>query len=101
MLYVFSFGDSLPLNASLPGHRTKNNQNSHTILLVGETGTGKTSLLEIIANVLIGNCYDFEILDRTNEQGSSTGQIQTNSAHIYEFTSKNGIPVSTSIFQCL
>jgi polynucleotide 5'-kinase involved in rRNA processing len=29
-------------------------QAPYTILLVGETGTGKSSLLEFIANVLVG-----------------------------------------------
>ena len=59
--------------------KTKNNQTSYTILVVGETGTGKSSLLEIIANVLIGknvDYYDFGILARSNEQGGSTGQVK-------------------------
>src|SRR5258706_2356437 len=70
----------------------------YTILLVGETGVGKSSLLEFIANVLAGNDidhYNFDILDRTNEQGGSIYQSQTNSAHLYEFTSRNGVVVST------
>ena len=84
--------------------KTENNRTPYTILLVGETGTGKSSLLEIIANVLISknvDCYDFGILDCSNEQGGSSGQSQTNSARIYEFTSKNGISVSASDLQCL
>lgn len=72
---------------------------SYTILLVGETGVGKSSVLELIANVLMGNVdqYDFDILDHTNEQGGSDNQSQTNSARIYEITSKNGVMVSPSI----
>jgi hypothetical protein len=57
--------------------------------------------LEFIANVLRGNDIDhcdFDILDRTNEQGSSDNQSQTNSVRLYEFTSKNGIVVSAGVF---
>jgi len=76
---------------------------TYTILLVGETGVGKSSLLQFIANALHGNDvdhYDFDTLDDTNEQGGSNGQSQTNSARLYEFTSKNGIVVSSSGFEC-
>ena len=72
----------------------------YTILLVGETGVGKSSVLELIANVLAGNDparYNFGVLDHTNEQSRPNNQSQTNSARLYEFTSKNGVVVSTSI----
>ena len=72
----------------------------YTILLIGETGVGKSSVLELIANVLAGNDidhYSFNFLDHTNECGGSNNQSQTNSARLYEFTSKNGIVVSLSI----
>ena len=82
----------------------KTSQNSvqaaYTILLVGETGVGKSSVIEFIANVLIGNnigCYDFEILGRSNEQNGPTNQSRTTSARFYEFTSKNGIVVSKDV----
>jgi len=74
-------------------------QTPYTILLVGETGVGKSSFLEFIANVLIGrdiDHYDFEILDPTNEQGGSDNQSQTNSARLYELRGNDGIMVSAS-----
>jgi len=73
----------------------------YTILLVGETGVGKSSILEFIANTLIGNDidhYDFQILDHTSEQSGSDNQSQTNSARMYELSSKNGIVVSVNVF---
>jgi len=73
---------------------------AYTILLVGETGVGKSSVLEFIANTLLGkdtDHYDLEFLDHTNEQGGLSNQSQTNSARLYEFTSMNGIVVSSAI----
>ena len=82
----------------------KTSQNSvqapYTILLVGETGVGKSAVLEFIANVLIGNnidCYDFEIVDRSSEPPISLNQSQTNSARFYTLTSKNDIVVSEGV----
>jgi len=81
---------------------SKNKVNApYTILLVGESGVGKSSVLEFIANTLIGNDidhYDFQILDHANEQGGSDNQSQTNSARMYELSSKNGIVVSVIVF---
>ena len=77
-------------------------QAPYTILLVGETGVGKSSVLEFIANVLAGNDidnYNFDILDHTNEQGGPNNQSQTNSARLYEFRSKNGVVVSVRTFE--
>jgi len=71
----------------------------HTILLIGETGVGKSSLLELIANVLHGNDvdhYDLDTLDHTNELHRSYNQTHTNSTYLYEFTSKNGVVVSAT-----
>ena len=72
----------------------------YTILLLGETGVGKSSFLELIANVLAGNDidhYNFDILDYTNEQGGSNNQSQTNSTCLYELMSKNGMEVCSSV----
>ena len=74
----------------------------YTILLVGETGVGKSSVLELLANTITGKTiddYDFNILDRSNEQGGSENQSQTNSARLYELESRNGIVVSTKNFE--
>ena len=75
-----------------------------TILLVGETGVGKSSVLELFANVLAGKDIDhcdFDILDHTNEQGGSDNQSQTKSARLYEFKSRNGIMVGAGVFERL
>jgi len=75
---------------------------SYTFLLVGETGVGKSSVFELIANVIAGNDtdhYNFHILDHTNEQSRSNNQSQTNSARLYELTTKNGILVSAGIHE--
>ena len=79
-------------------------QAPYTILLVGESGVGKSSVLEFIANVFAGNDignYNLDILDHTNGLGGPDNQSQTNSARVYEFTSKNGIVVSVGIINVM
>ena len=54
----------------------------YAFLHVGEPSVGKASILELITNVVAGNDtdhYALDILDHTNEQGSSSNQSQTNS----------------------
>ena len=83
--------------------RVRLGQAPYTILLVGETGTGKSSPLEFIANVLNSknvDCYAFELVDHSNEQGDSNGQSQTNSARVYELASRNGISISATACEC-
>jgi len=82
--------------------KTTNNKAkaSYTILLVGETRVGKSSVLELIANVLAGNGighYDFGILEHADEQAGPNSQSQSNSARLYELSSNNGTVVSPSI----
>lgn len=72
----------------------------YTIVLVGEAGVGKSSLVELITNVLTGNDadhYNLNILDDTNEQGSPNSRSQTKEARLYEIPSKNGVVVSAGI----
>jgi len=71
-------------------------QAPYTILLVGETGVGKSAFMEFLANVLTGNDIDNyrSKIDRKNEQDGSENQSQTNSACLYKLTSNNGIGVS-------
>ena len=74
----------------------------HTILLVGEIGVGKSSFLELIANVLNGyglDHYNLGILSHANEQAGPNNQRQTDSAHLYEFTSNNGMMVGPGAFE--
>ena len=79
----------------------KNRANApYTILLVGETGVGKSSVLEFISSVLVGkdlDHYNFDTLDHANEQRRSENQSQTNSARLYTLTSNNGTVVSTLV----
>ena len=62
----------------------------YTILLVGETGVGKSSVLELFAKVLTGKDIDhchFDTFDPTT------------STRLYEFKSSNGVVVSANIFE--
>ncbi len=63
--------------------------------IVGETGTGKTSLLSFFANILQGRTPGNYILahDESIEAGGGQEQSQTQTAKLYEYQSKNGIKV--------
>jgi ABC-type multidrug transport system ATPase subunit len=80
----------------------KNKANApYTILLVGETGGGKTSFLRFIANVLHGNDfdhYDLDILRRLPNRQGAVGQSTTT---LYEITSVSGILVSSRVFNAV
>ena len=78
--------------------RSENNVRAdYTILLVGETGFGKFTFVQFLANVLMGNNidrYDLEMFDLSNKHSGSHNQSKTNSLRFYNLTSKNGILVS-------
>jgi hypothetical protein len=61
----------------------------------GETGTGKTSLINLFANILAGRGIDeFDLAhDQDNEFNGDKTESQTKSALLYEFESKNGVKV--------
>ncbi|KAK2467588.1 hypothetical protein APHAL10511_000443 [Amanita phalloides] len=71
----------------------QNKINEYTILLVGETGTGRTTFLSLIANILAGQGPEDYVVfhDEDNEAGGARNQSQTNSAKLYEFISKNDV----------
>ncbi|PFH47907.1 hypothetical protein AMATHDRAFT_49934 [Amanita thiersii Skay4041] len=75
--------------------KSKHNATEYIILLVGETGTGKTSLLSLLANTLAGRSpRDYNLVhDSKNEAGGGNKHSQTNAAKVYEFYSTNGIKV--------
>ncbi|EDR10204.1 uncharacterized protein LACBIDRAFT_325891 [Laccaria bicolor S238N-H82] len=63
----------------------------------GETGTGKTSFLSLLVNILAGRSpddYDLEPYDVTNECGGAQKHSQTNTAKVYRFASLNGVDVT-------
>ncbi|KAF9459249.1 hypothetical protein BDZ94DRAFT_1051168 [Collybia nuda] len=64
-----------------------------TILIVGETGTGKTTVLSLIANVLAGNKPgSYEKFNKAaHEAGGGERHSQTNKAYLYCFESRNGV----------
>ena len=99
VLTVFIFSDVDSIKHGIV--KTSKNTASipYTILLVGETGVGKSSLFEFIANVLSGkdiDHYDFKILDHTNERSNFGDQSRTKSPRFYEIRSNNDILVITS-----
>ncbi|KAF9255391.1 hypothetical protein L218DRAFT_1008638 [Marasmius fiardii PR-910] len=73
-----------------------NNKKDFTILLVGETGVGKTSFLSLIGNIVAGRKTSqyIDMHEGSNEVGGPESQSQTDSAKLYEFKSpRNGFVV--------
>ena len=64
--------------------------------MLGETGTGKTTLLSLLANILLGHRPEefVNFNDRKLEAGGGAKYSQTNDAKVYPFTSRNGIKLT-------
>uniref|UniRef100_A0A673GXW8 Uncharacterized LOC107743147 n=1 Tax=Sinocyclocheilus rhinocerous TaxID=307959 RepID=A0A673GXW8_9TELE len=79
------------------GRRDRNKQNK-VILMVGETGTGKTTIINTMINYLLGVKFDdqefYQITEETNRKDQS--QSQTSEITVYEvFVEEN--PTSLTI----
>ena len=68
----------------------------YTILLVGETGFGRSLLIKFISNALLGNYIDHYDLDIINEGPPYVGMELP---HLYEVTSNNGVLVSANVLK--
>ncbi|KIP04161.1 hypothetical protein PHLGIDRAFT_57496, partial [Phlebiopsis gigantea 11061_1 CR5-6] len=73
--------------------KTTKGHQEFTVLLVGETGTGKTAFLSFLSNVLSGNGLGHYVdkENKGNEAGGGQRQSQTNAALLYEFPSQNNV----------
>jgi GTP-binding protein EngB required for normal cell division len=71
---------------------TRVKKGTMTVILVGETGVGKTSFMSLLANVCVGRqIEEFRLEhDTTNESNLSKSQSQTNSAMMYTFKRWDG-----------
>ncbi|KAG8731606.1 hypothetical protein FRC11_003334 [Ceratobasidium sp. 423] len=70
-------------------------KNVLTILLIGETGSGKTSFMSLLLNLFQGN-GPFELEDKhfvDAQSGLDRSQSQTTEARLYSFTTNDGLKV--------
>ena len=65
----------------------------YTVLLVGETGVGKSSLVKFIATRLVGECICLNMAEGT------VGYQDQASPHLHTITSNNGVLVSANVFE--
>ncbi|KAG8726232.1 hypothetical protein FRC11_000535 [Ceratobasidium sp. 423] len=64
-----------------------------TVLLIGETGSGKTSFMSLLLNLFQGN-GPFELKDKHyGESGLDKSQSQTTEARLYHFTTGEGVKI--------
>ncbi|CAE6518255.1 unnamed protein product [Rhizoctonia solani] len=70
-------------------------KNVITVLLIGETGSGKTSFMSLLLNLFEGN-GPFELKEKhfvDAQSGLDRSQSQTTEARIYSFTTTDGVKV--------
>ncbi|CAE6514417.1 unnamed protein product [Rhizoctonia solani] len=70
-------------------------KNEITILLIGETGSGKTAFMSLLANLFHG-CDPLELEemnDKANESGHNKTQSQTKDATLYIINTSTGIKI--------
>ncbi|CUA72114.1 hypothetical protein RSOLAG22IIIB_10094 [Rhizoctonia solani] len=68
------------------------NEKEITILLIGETGAGKTALMSLLVNLFLGN-GPYELEEHNNaakEAGGDKSRSQTNDATLYSVQSMDG-----------
>jgi energy-coupling factor transporter ATP-binding protein EcfA2 len=66
-----------------------------TIIIVGETGAGKTAFMSLLANICLGADYDTLSLfhNRENESHLPKSQSQTSAAFMYQFKDSSGTQI--------
>ncbi|KAJ8383979.1 hypothetical protein AAFF_G00212230 [Aldrovandia affinis] len=76
----------------------KNQSETRTIMMMGETGTGKSTLINVMVNYILGvECEDnirFEIIE---EEERSQTESQTTAVTVYEIYGQEGVRVPFSL----
>ena len=87
------FSDLMSLERGIVKTSRNKENPQYTVLLVGETGVGKSSLVNFIATTLVGESIGLDILEgAVSHQGLAA-------PHLHEITSNNGVLVSANVFE--
>jgi AIG1 family len=89
---VWISSGSKPTSNAPPGPKRKKKE-SVTIIIVGETGVGKTAFMDLLANVCAGRSVNQFCIEhnRNNESNLDRNQSQTNEAIMYTFDRRDGV----------